>query len=48
MRIRNPYKSIIVKVAVFRGVMLCSGCIDSENGLCSVLADFFDSMRQNL
>ncbi|KAK6100762.1 Cell morphogenesis N-terminal family protein [Brugia pahangi] len=38
----------ILQVATFRGVLQCSGCIDVESGLCSVLVDFLDSMRQNL
>uniref|UniRef100_A0A0R3RWW2 MOR2-PAG1_N domain-containing protein n=1 Tax=Elaeophora elaphi TaxID=1147741 RepID=A0A0R3RWW2_9BILA len=38
----------ILQVATFRGVLQCSGCIDVESGLCSVLVDFVDSMRQNL
>uniref|UniRef100_A0A915PVF0 Uncharacterized protein n=1 Tax=Setaria digitata TaxID=48799 RepID=A0A915PVF0_9BILA len=38
----------ILEVATFRGVLQCSGCIDVESGLCSVLVDFLDSMRQNL
>ncbi|VDK63731.1 unnamed protein product [Onchocerca ochengi] len=38
----------IFEVATFRGVLQCSGCIDVESGLCSVLVDFLDFMRQNL
>ncbi|EJD74055.1 SAX-2 protein [Loa loa] len=38
----------ILQIATFRGVLQCSGCIDVESGLCSVLVDFLDSMRQNL
>ncbi|VDK57701.1 unnamed protein product [Gongylonema pulchrum] len=38
----------ILQVATFRRVLPCSGCIDFGNGLCSVLVDFFDSVRQNL
>ncbi|VDN03343.1 unnamed protein product [Thelazia callipaeda] len=38
----------ILQVSVFRGVLQCSGCIDVESGLCSVLVEFFDSMRQSL
>ncbi|VDK52854.1 unnamed protein product [Anisakis simplex] len=35
-------------VATFRGVLPVCGCIDPESGLCQVLVDFIESMRQNL
>ncbi|KHN72892.1 Protein furry -like protein-like [Toxocara canis] len=38
----------VLQVATFRGVLPVSGCIDPESGLCQVLVDFIESMRQNL
>lgn len=39
---------MLLQVATFRGVLPVSGCIDPESGLCQVLVDFIESMRQNL
>lgn len=36
------------KVATFREVLPCCGCIELEGGLCSALTEFIDAVRQSL